>query len=1524
MVQRKQTLNRYFTQKKPAPRKKSDLSGIGNAPNFSLYNGSVPFTAQQTNTTSMEYEPSNKEWISDYRNVRGRRYTRFRNGFEACTIYNKALSLGEGDDKAKPLDYVEWKDRTPCTDWRRFIGKSKFAKYRTTVPFDAKPGDDLYVWWYDADYSMHNGSLMVNLYGVTQEGTSVLTRLTGFKPYMYVGIPDSWVEWCLRKGELTEDALLEELEKMVRRMHNVLETAMASQCGESYKFKEFAKTGFLHPLPEGRFIESGVDVLGYCKDSTTYMYKLEVNHPQIIPEVRELLWNPLGGAGLYNRRVDPWLCVYQDHEDDSKFDSNDVAALVEKLHTFPKPNGVTTIARSDRMWLHDKEMECMAQGKRFDPMNYTTHPERKLFNSFYKPNNFGTDVRFSVYECNVDFIVRYITKEQNLVGWCKISDWDFVPAESTESMMDEEIFVHHKNVVHLTDPNQCIEKDPKTKNFVRELTHDEQVAEVLYSKPPNVEIASFDAEMISRWPNFPNARFCPIISWGVRAFNKQTNKSTNYFFCLASKPSWIKDAIEHKCLLGRMWEYRANDTDVYFYYENETDMLQELCLFYAEMRFHFHIGWNSNGFDIPYLIRRCQTLGIKEAKNVFQMVHTRTTKWKYSFIKNSRVPSIQVVGSVPLDLMLYMRSTKNDWRAHSLNYASEKLLKKHKVELDYAFIELCQMTSEKSISLIHAYLKGDIELPQECFDADKVFDTLCSFTEVQFCTFQHLISKGAQLKVYAGILGNLEKKARERGVPFKLPWHPRKSKEEEYEKYQGAHVFSPEVGYYGDDCPVGTLDFASLYPSEMMKHNLCYSTLLTEWAIRKFGLVEGKDYWRCPDFKFHKTKNPDGSVSNHLELIRNPHNPAFIKEEVSPGIIPNLERDLKKFRNKAKHVMIDSGNKVENMRMQINGLQAEHKTMKQELSEETERNLAAPEHIESQTRTPIENAAVEKNESELAPQTDRNPKRSRDEPENESPDKRQRVDEPASERNPKRGREEPQEDASSKRQRSDPSAIQNRIAELETTIKKLMYLINIHIGVRDKYNALQNAIKIYMNSIYGFFGATDSLCPLLCAAVTITTMGQIDIKKVQIFIEKECTVANGYIGNAHVIYGDTDSVMFILKDWTSAPNRPEFMALSAHLAKRITKEVFNYGLILEFEKIYIRYALMRKKRYAGLKFEEDYSVYTDYKGVKPKRKDSMPSLDRAFRVFLEEAIQARNVDKAIDIIAEIFDSIAAKTASLNELKCSCSLSKDLADAYVPGKDGRIHVTKGMAMATKQLQRTGRDGYAGDRFTFVVREQRAFSSKKKDKEATTARLEDPDEMRKTNTSYDPEYYTDSMLKNMGQAFEHLVPHGMAELKDRWINRRNMRKRKIEVSSDSALAAVGCKRVRRHCSGCSSSVYTAHESAGLQTAGADKTTQNIIIEYGGEETRLTVPYESDSIVCEACRSDPNKKYYAKTRLEDTHRLMVNAWNKCQQCPSKDMGGDIIMQCKAIDCPNYHLRTETVDKYNRSLEYARLFDW
>lgn len=53
------------------------------------------------------------------------------------------------------------------------------------------------------------------------------------------------------------------------------------------------------------------------------------------------------------------------------------------------------------------------------------------------------------------------------------------------------------------------------------------------------------------------------------------------------------------------------------------------------------------------------------------------------------------------------------------------------------------------------------------------------------------------------------------------------------EQYEGATVIEPIRGYY--KVPIATLDFSSLYPSIMIAHNLCYTTLLHKPVKDKLG-----------------------------------------------------------------------------------------------------------------------------------------------------------------------------------------------------------------------------------------------------------------------------------------------------------------------------------------------------------------------------------------------------------------------------------------------------------------------------------------------------------------------------------------------------------------------------------------------------------------------------------------------------------------------------------------------------------------
>jgi len=105
------------------------------------------------------------------------------------------------------------------------------------------------------------------------------------------------------------------------------------------------------------------------------------------------------------------------------------------------------------------------------------------------------------------------------------------------------------------------------------------------------------------------------------------------------------------------------------------------------------------------------------------------------------------------------------------------------------------------------------------------------------------------------------------------------------DQFEGATVIEPLRGYY--DVPIATLDFASLYPSIMMAHNLCYTTLL-------------------------KPNQVNGMEAD--QFIRTPSNNYFVKPKVRKGLLPMILEDLLEARKKAK---ADLKNETDTLRRKV-------------------------------------------------------------------------------------------------------------------------------------------------------------------------------------------------------------------------------------------------------------------------------------------------------------------------------------------------------------------------------------------------------------------------------------------------------------------------------------------------------------------------------------------------------------------------------------------------------------------------------
>ena len=155
--------------------------------------------------------------------------------------------------------------------------------------------------------------------------------------------------------------------------------------------------------------------------------------------------------------------------------------------------------------------------------------------------------------------------------------------------------------------------------------------------------------------------------------------------------------------------------------------------------------------------------------------------------------------------------------------------------------------------------------------------------------------------------------------------------------------------------------------------------------------------------------------------------------------------------------------------------------------------------------------------------------------------------------------------------------------------------------------ARELSYKVVCNGIYGALGCSNALIPLRAIAETTTGLGRRDIERVKQIAETLFTVENGYVGNAQVVCGDTDSV------FVSMPTRTvegmeaisESMDMATLLAETVNLEMKKPKKI-EPEKVFAILLLMKKKRYAGLKYENlKDEPKVDIKGIECVRRSPL-------------------------------------------------------------------------------------------------------------------------------------------------------------------------------------------------------------------------------------------------------------------------------------------------------------------------------
>lgn len=363
-----------------------------------------------------------------------------------------------------------------------------------------------------------------------------------------------------------------------------------------------------------------------------------------------------------------------------------------------------------------------------------------------------------------------------------------------------------------------------------------------WAKMAPLRILSFDIECAGRKGVFPEANQDPVIQIAnvVTRYGEKKPFVRNVF-CLDTTSMIVNTQI--------------------FEFEREERMLMKWRDFLEEVDPDIIIGYNIANFDFPYLLDRAKHLKVKDFDTWTRLPHVRSeakaTNFSSKQMGNRDTKATNTNGRLQLDL-LQLVQRDHQLRSYTLNSVCAQFLGEQKEDVHHTMItELFNGTPESRRRLA-VYCLKDAYLPQRLMDKLSCLENYTEMARVTGVPFNYLLSRGQQVK----FVSQLFRKALEQ----KLVIPNLTTEGNSDEQYEGATVIEPTRGYY--DVPIATLDFASLYPSIIQAHNLCYTTLLNKATVEKLKLVKDVDYIVTPNNDMFCTiKQRKGLLAQILEEL---------------------------------------------------------------------------------------------------------------------------------------------------------------------------------------------------------------------------------------------------------------------------------------------------------------------------------------------------------------------------------------------------------------------------------------------------------------------------------------------------------------------------------------------------------------------------------------------------------------------------------------------------------------------------------
>ncbi|XP_053546791.1 DNA polymerase delta catalytic subunit [Bombina bombina] len=447
---------------------------------------------------------------------------------------------------------------------------------------------------------------------------------------------------------------------------------------------------------------------------------------------------------------------------------------------------------------------------------------------------------YQAYEANIDFEIRFMV-DNDIVG----CNWIELPPGKYHLRMDPH---------EAASNNNSNSKDLPNKMSLAQLEVDISWADLIshpaegdWQKIAPLRVLSFDIECAGRKGIFPEPDKDPVIQIANMVLRQgEKDPFIRNVFTLDTCASIVGSRV--------------------LCFEREDELLKAWAEFVRTIDPDIITGYNIQNFDLPYLINRAQALKVStfpflgRIRSMKSIIRDSTFQSKQMGRRENKV--INTEGRVQFDLLqVLLRDYK--LRSYTLNAVSFHFLQEQKEDVQHSIITDLQRGNEQTRRRLAVYCLKDAYLPLRLLEKLMCVINYMEMARVTGVPLSYLLSRGQQIKVVSQLL----RQAMKQDLVMPVV------KSEGGEDYTGATVIEPSKGYY--DVPIATLDFSSLYPSIMMAHNLCYTTLLQAGSADKYGL------------------SPE-------DFIKTPTGDCFVKATVRKGLLPEILENLLSARKRAK------------------------------------------------------------------------------------------------------------------------------------------------------------------------------------------------------------------------------------------------------------------------------------------------------------------------------------------------------------------------------------------------------------------------------------------------------------------------------------------------------------------------------------------------------------------------------------------------------------------------------------------------